>query len=440
MDLKKLLTLLLGWLPLWGFGQEYHSSVGFTFVKELPITQAGVAYRYQVSIRSRPADTTAAVRFWAMQKGKNEYDFKKTDRPTEAIRPGEWHTYAIESQLVPGTKKLWVYVVLAGNGTFLFANQTLQVQAPDQSWQSVAVKQPPAAPGPGASPLAGYLLDPALKNQLPAGVVAASAPGQGPAQEPALRLTLSGGTLVKSAVLYGHNKAVGKYCQLPGVKLYYETYGAGEPLLLLHGNGESISSFQKQIAVLAKQYQVVAVDTRAQGRSVDTLTTPLTYELFAADAKTLLDSLHLPKASILGWSDGGNTGLLMALRYPTYVSKLVTMGANLFPTTEAVDAKLLRQSEQARQALAKKGDVAHERLLTLVLTEPHMRYAELAAIQAPVLVLAGEKDIIKQAHTQAIAAHIPHARVVILKGATHYAPQEDPALFNETVLRFLAEK
>jgi pimeloyl-ACP methyl ester carboxylesterase len=69
-----------------------------------------------------------------------------------------------------------------------------------------------------------------------------------------------------------------------------------------------------------------------------------------------------------------------------------------------------------------------------------MNYGELATIQAPTLVLAGEKDIIKQAHTQAIAAHIPHAQVVILPGVTHYAPQENSALFNETVLRFLTGK
>lgn len=91
---------------------------------------------------------------------------------------------------------------------------------------------------------------------------------------------------------------------------------------------------------------------------MDTLTARLTYELFADDTKALLDSLHIPKANILGWSDGGNTGLLMALKYPDRVQKLVTMGANLFPTTEAVDSKMLRQSEQARQALGKKATYA----------------------------------------------------------------------------------
>jgi pimeloyl-ACP methyl ester carboxylesterase len=101
---------------------------------------------------------------------------------------------------------------------------------------------------------------------------------------------------------------------------------------------------------------------------------------------------------------------------------------------------MLRQSEQGRQTLLKQGKTAEARLLTLVLTEPHLTYEALATIQTPTLVLAGEKDIIKRAHTQAIGAHLPHAQVVILSGLTHYAPQENPALFNETVLKFLLDQ
>ncbi|NKI91906.1 pimeloyl-ACP methyl ester carboxylesterase [Hymenobacter sp. 1B] len=340
--------------------------------------------------------------------------------------------------MAPQADLVYLYTGLEGNGRFFFDNLVLQVQAPDQTWQHVPLKNSDFEHS--RTPLAGYVLDPQLKGQLPAGVVADLVAGQGMDQSQALRLTLSGNRLVKVPLPYGSNKAAGKYCQLKGVNLYYETYGTGEPLLLLHGNGESIHSFSRQIEDLAEHYHVIAVDTRAQGKSVDTLTARLTYELFADDMKALLDSLRLPKANVLGWSDGGNTGLLMALRYPTYVHKLVTMGANLYPSAETVDGKMLRQSEQAQKLLDKKGDLKNKRLLTLVLTEPHMSYAEIEAIKAPTLVLAGEKDIIKEAHSKAIAAHIPGAQVVILKGVTHYAPQENPALFNQTVLAFLAAK
>jgi pimeloyl-ACP methyl ester carboxylesterase len=429
------ILLLLG-LPLSGFSQTYHSSNNFFFLPQVGVESfQGCPYRYQVSLRYAPADTTAKASFQLTQVGKNDYDFKQHDHTSEVVRPGEWHTYTIQGQIAPGVKKLWLYSALTGNGTFWFDNFTLQVQRPNQTWENVPVKNGDFEHA--ATPLAGYETG---KKDLPVGVVATLAPGQGPDHSQALCITMSGGTLVKSTPRYGHNQAAGHYCQLPGVKLYYEIYGSGEPLLLLHGNGESINSFRQQIEAFAAHFQVIAVDTRAQGQSVDTRTNPLTYELFAADMKTLLDSLHLAKAHVVGWSDGGNTGLLMALHYPTYVQKLVTMGANLFPTTEAVEAKMLRQSAAGRKALAKKGEVAQERLLTLVLTEPHMKYEELATIQAPTLVLAGEKDIIKQAHTRAIAAHIAHAQVVILPGVTHYAPQENPSLFNETVLHFLSGK
>jgi pimeloyl-ACP methyl ester carboxylesterase len=433
MLLKTLSIVLLLALPLCGFSQTYHSSNSFFFLPQVGVESfQGRPYRFQVSLRYVPADTTAKASFQVTQVGKTDYDFKQHDHTREVVRPNEWHTYTIQGQVAPGVKKLWFYSILAGNGTFWFDNLTLQVQLPNQSWQNVPVKNGDFEHS--ATPLAGYETG---KKALPVGVAAALAPGQGPDQSQALRLTLSGGTLVKALPPYGRNQAAGRYCQLPGVKLYYEIYGSGEPLLLLHGNGESISSFRQQIEAFAAHFQVIAVDTRAQGQSVDTHTKPLTYELFASDMKTLLDSLHLAKANVLGWSDGGNTGLLMALHYPMYVQRLVTMGANLFPTTEAVEAKTLRQSEAGRKALAKKGEVAQARLLTLVLTEPHMKYEELTTIQAPTLVLAGEKDIIKQAHTRAIAAHIAHAQVMILPSLTHYAPQENPTLFNETVLRFL---
>jgi pimeloyl-ACP methyl ester carboxylesterase len=433
---KALLFFLLLGASLTGFGQTYHSTNSFYFLPQVPVKQfQGRPYRYQVSVKYVPTDTTAHFTSMVMQQGKREYDFKQTDRLTERPQPNAWHTYTIQGQIKGEVEKLLFYSIIDGNGTFLFDNLTLQVQTPTQEWQTVPIKNGDFEHP--ATPLAGY--ETGRKN-LPAGLASALAPGQGPDQSQALQLTFSGGTLAKTTPRYGHNAAAGHTCQLPGVKLYYETYGQGEPLLLLHGNGESINSFRRQIDAFATHFRVIAVDTRAQGQSTDTLTAPLTYDLFATDMKTLLDSLHLPSAHVVGWSDGGNTGLLLAQHYPAYVRKLVTMGANLFPTTEAVEAKMLRQSEQSRQILLKQGKAAQARLLTLVLTEPHLSYEALATIQAPTLVLAGEKDIIKRAHTQAIAAHLPHAQIVILPGVTHYAPQENPALFNETVLSFLRDR
>ncbi|MBG8552999.1 alpha/beta fold hydrolase [Hymenobacter guriensis] len=242
-------------------------------------------------------------------------------------------------------------------------------------------------------------------------------------------------------VAYGSNRKAGHYATANGVRLYYETYGQGEPLLLLHGNGESIISFMQQIGTLAKEYRVIAVDTRDQGKSGSTRGT-LTYDLFADDMHALLATLRIPAAHILGWSDGGNTGLSMALRYPRQVKSLVTMGANLYADTTAVDAAMLKQVSQDHRKLMLLAPFNQAfrrgaRLTAMLLNYPNTKPVQLQAITAPVLVLAGEKDIIREAHTRLIARSIPKGEVVILPGLTHYAPQENGPLFNETVLAFL---
>ena len=240
--------------------------------------------------------------------------------------------------------------------------------------------------------------------------------------------------------VYGDSTKASGRVKLKDASLYYETYGSGEPLLLLHGNSQMIYAFNYQIGELSKKYKVIAVDTRGQGKSTDETTGPLSYDLFADDMKQLLDSLHIKKANILGWSDGGNTGLIMAKKYPGYVNKLAVMGANLFPTNEALPDTVLNQVKQGIAQMQTKTD-AHSkmevRLFTMLLNEPHLTFNDLKKIKAPVLVMAGEHDLILEKHTRGIAAAIPRSELVIFKGATHYAPVEIVKEFNNTVLKFM---
>lgn len=240
---------------------------------------------------------------------------------------------------------------------------------------------------------------------------------------------------------YGNNSKIGKYLHLADANLYYEVYGSGQPVLLLHGNGASISSFYKQIPELSKHYQVIAVDTRAQGKSTDASQVPLSYEKFAQDIKQLLDSLHIRQANLVGWSDGGNTGLIMAVNYPSYVKRLITMGAVSSPT--GVEPALLNQfQESLSQMVQKDGNKAsnRQRLLALLINEPHITDRELESIKAPVLVIAGEKDVVKSEHTKHIANHIKGSKLLIIGRATHYAPQEKPEEFNRSVIAFLEQQ
>jgi pimeloyl-ACP methyl ester carboxylesterase len=212
--------------------------------------------------------------------------------------------------------------------------------------------------------------------------------------------------------------------------------------LLLHGNGQSIVDFTKQIPVLAKHYRVIAVDTRAQGKSIDNNNNKLSYDIFAADMKVLLDSLQLKKVNILGWSDGGNTGLIMAIKYPEYVGKLVVMGANLNPTENAVEKNTLNQLKKDLKMLQQKEDTESKqiaRLLYLLSTEPNIKADDLHKISSKTLVLAGEKDVIKAEHTKLIANNISKSQLIIFKKETHMVPNENADLFNQTVLKFLNE-
>ncbi|SHJ23171.1 Pimeloyl-ACP methyl ester carboxylesterase [Hymenobacter daecheongensis DSM 21074] len=241
---------------------------------------------------------------------------------------------------------------------------------------------------------------------------------------------------------YGDSAAVGHYVAVRGAKLYYEEYGQGEPLLLLHGNGQSIAAFHRQIGPLARHFRVIAVDTRAQGRSADATTGPLSYDLFAADLRQLLAALHLPRVRVLGWSDGGNTALKLALADPALVQRMAIMGANLFPTEQALAPGVLagiRQHLHAVQTRLPADSAARTqaRLLRLLLEEPQLTFGALAAIKVPTLVLAGQYDMVREAHTRALAQAIGGARLTIFAGASHNAPQETPALFNQTVLDFL---
>lgn len=228
----------------------------------------------------------------------------------------------------------------------------------------------------------------------------------------------------------------GKTVKMQNLNVYYEIYGKGHPLVLLHGNGGSIQEFNKQIPELSKYFKVIAVDTRAQGKSTDFSTKDLTYKIFADDLKKLINHLKLKKVNILGWSDGGNTGLEFSLKYPQHLHKLIIIGANLFP--QGIEDDLLETYKNKLLQLENNSENFNEiRLLKLMLNEPHIKKNTLQKIKNSVFVIAGEKDVIKREHTEMIAKKIPNTKLKIYKNSSHNVPFEVANKLNKDIIEFL---
>lgn len=243
---------------------------------------------------------------------------------------------------------------------------------------------------------------------------------------------------------YGNNPAAGKYQLVRGIRLYYEVYGKGQPLLLIHGNGGSIESFAKNIPYFAKQYQVIAVDSRAHGKSTDPGDS-LSFEMMADDFAALLTALRIDSAYVVGWSDGGINALLLAMRHPKKVKKLVATGANLQPDSTALIPSLWKQQQKAY--LENKTKIFTDpkqkndwKVFVLDVLQPTIPFRALTAIKVPALIVAGDRDVIVTEHTVAIARHIPKAWLWILPNSGHATLIDHADEFNRKTNEFFHSK
>ena len=222
------------------------------------------------------------------------------------------------------------------------------------------------------------------------------------------------------------------------IELHYIEEGEGFPLVLLHGNGEDHSYFEHQIGPFSRHYRVIAPDTRGHGGSPRG-ETPFTLDQFAEDLKEFLDGLGISKCHLLGFSDGGNIALIFALKYPQYIEKLVVDGANLEPDGLKRGVRLADKAKWTWLKVLEAADPkkkADFEMVDLMVSQPHIDPLALRSLRMPTLVVAGEKDMILESHTRAIAAPIPNAKLAILPG-DHFLARKDPEKFNSLVLEFL---
>ena len=225
------------------------------------------------------------------------------------------------------------------------------------------------------------------------------------------------------------------------ISLHYLEKGQGKPLILLHGNGEDNSYFVYQVAYFSRFYRVMAIDTRGHGQSPRG-PAPFSIQQFAEDLRGFLDQHDIPKAHILGFSDGGNIALTFALHNPERVDRLILNGANLFPAGVKSTVQLpIVLGYHTASLFAKRSPKAKENaaLLGLMVKEPNIRPEELNGLTVPTLVIAGTKDMIRESHTRLIARSLPNARLVLLPG-DHFIANKEPAAFNRAVRDFLNEE
>ncbi len=262
-------------------------------------------------------------------------------------------------------------------------------------------------------------------------------------------------TQTQNQVEYGSNPAAGKYIDVNDIKVYYEVYGDGEPLLLLHGNGGSIENFTWQIPELAKYFKVIAVDSRAQGRTSDS-DQEISYALMASDMSGLIDKLNLGKVNVVGWSDGGNIGLELGYAHPEKVLKVVTIGANysnenfLAPpdsvTMDSDDPRIIQTSplsKKHRTTLERLSPnkeripIIKKQLEALMEKYPKFTPDQIKTINVPFMVVAGDHDLISIDHTVSLFKNLPKAQLFIVPGASHLSPVENPDLINSQIIKFL---
>jgi pimeloyl-ACP methyl ester carboxylesterase len=242
---------------------------------------------------------------------------------------------------------------------------------------------------------------------------------------------------------YGSNEAVGAYAEVNGIQMYYEVYGEGEPLFLIHGNGANIASMGHQIEYFSKNYKVIVADSRGHGKSTIG-EGRLTYVQMAEDWVVLMDKLETKNVKVIGWSDGGILGLLISIYHPDKIDKLASMGANLQPNEEAVYSwavEMVKQMKGYVDGMVAKKDTTQDwavmqQFAGLLGEQPDISLEDLSKIKAKVLIMAGDKDIIREEHSVLIYQNIPNAHLCIFPGETHFTPVTDPELFNLMVDRF----
>jgi len=230
--------------------------------------------------------------------------------------------------------------------------------------------------------------------------------------------------------------AAGDYAEIHGLRLYYEihgTAGANPLLVLLHGGGSSIeTSFSRVLPALAKTRQVIAFDQQGHGRTTDIVDRPFTFEQSADDAAALLRHLGIERADFFGYSNGGSIAMQIAIRHPKLVRKLIVASAmvkrdglppgfwdGMRHATLANMPAELRENYKRLSPHPEQLQTFHDKCAQRMLAFKDWPDEVVKAINAPVLLIIGDRDIILPEHAVEMLRLLPNAQLAVIPGTDH---------------------
>ena len=239
------------------------------------------------------------------------------------------------------------------------------------------------------------------------------------------------------------------YVENEGARIWYASYGSGAPVILLHGGLGNSGNWGYQVpALVSAGYQVVLIDSRGHGRSTRDAQ-PYSYELMASDVSIVMKALHLAKASLVGWSDGACTALVLASKVPAQMAGVFFFACNTDPsgTKEFVFTPIIgrclsrhKQDYARLSATPDQFDDFSEAVGLMQRTQPNFSTQDLAKVSVPVTIVQSEQDeFIKREHAEYLARSIPDAEFILLPGVSHFAPLQRPEEFNAVLLKFLSK-
>lgn len=375
----------------------------------------GLNFRLKSSIRTEMGDEESSARMWARVDKKDKsvgYFYNMWDK---LVQKKEWETYTIEGTIDTGSYQLTFGALIYYNGNFYYDNFSLEIETEVGNWETVYSED--FEDGKHDFNQGIKKGTNGINDLYQVSIVHDESPNHE-------NVLLISGNEVPN---YGINKNVGKYATVNDLQLYYEIYGEGQPMVVLLENGMRWNGPTHFPHFLEKKFQIIAVDLRGIGKSKEELKDhEYSFDLYASDINQLLEKLQLDSVFVWGQGLGAMTGIYLAKNHPNKVKKLLANTVSLNSDTTGIVPEVYHEFSNYIEAVE---DPQSQKLLKFAYLYPNVPLSELHKIQAEVLLLFGDRDVVKLEHTIDIFKNLPKANLCIMPGTTLIAPEEKKALF-----------